>query len=292
MANSMTGFGRAVCNRDGRELTVELKSVNHRFLDVSVRLPRSISFVEDAIRKALTQKLSRGHVDVFVNYINNRSDARTVKVDKHLLLAYIKACNEAAEASSLHCDITLSTALRYPDVLTIAEADEDQPLLMSMAVEAASLAAEELIKMRQDEGQRLCTDIKKRGETLKVLVANIRERAPLVVTDYQARLNERLKELLSDAPVDEARLATEVALFADRASITEELVRLASHLDQMGKMLSTEEATGRKLDFLVQELNREINTIGSKASDLEIANLVIEGKAEIEKIREQVQNIE
>ncbi len=292
MANSMTGFGRAVSIQDGRELTVELKSVNHRFLDISIRLPRSVSFAEDAIRKALSEKLSRGHVDVFVNYKNGRSDARTVSVDKTLLLAYIEAGMEAAEAANLPCDVTLSAALRYPDVLTVAEAEEDQAALVRMAAEAAQKAAGELAKMREEEGQRLCADLSQRGESLKTLIARIAERAPLVVADYQARLSERIAELIGDVAVDEARLATEVALFADRASITEELVRLKSHLVQMEKMLSSKDATGRKLDFLVQEMNREINTIGSKASDLEIANLVIEGKAEIEKIREQVQNIE
>ncbi|MGI6150728.1 MAG: YicC/YloC family endoribonuclease [Christensenellales bacterium] len=292
MANSMTGFGRAVSSRDGRELTVELKSVNHRFLDISVRLPRSVSFVEDAIRKVLAEKLSRGHVDVFVNYKNTRSDARTVSVDKNLLLAYLRAGEEAAEATGLPWDMTLSTALRHPDVLTVTEAEEDQQSLVEMAAEAASAAADELVRMRQEEGGRLCADLSKRGESLKALIARIAERAPLVVADYQKRLHERIAELLGDASVDESRLAMEVALFADRASITEELVRLTSHLDQMEQMLSSKEATGRKLDFLVQEMNREINTIGSKASDLEIANLVIAGKAEIEKIREQVQNIE
>ncbi|MGI6192647.1 MAG: YicC/YloC family endoribonuclease [Christensenellales bacterium] len=292
MANSMTGFGRAVANQDGREFTVELKSVNHRFLDISVRLPRSVSFVEDAIRKVLTEKLSRGHVDVYVNYKNTRSDARTVSVDKNLLLAYLKAGEEASEASGLPCDVTLSAALRYPDVLTVTEAEEDQQLLAQMAAEAARAAADELIRMRQQEGARLCADLLQRGETLKGIVADISERAPLVVSDYQTRLHERIAELLNGAAVDESRLAMEVAMFADRASITEELVRLKSHLEQMEAMLSSKDATGRKLDFLVQEMNREINTIGSKASDLEIANLVIAGKAEIEKIREQVQNIE
>jgi len=288
----MTGFGRATANRDGREFTVELKSVNHRFLDISVRLPRSVSFVEDAIRKVLSEKLTRGHVDVFVNYKNTRSDARTVSVDKNLLLAYLAAGEAAAAFTGLPCDVTLSTALKYPDVLTVTEAEEDAELLAQMAAEAAAIAADELVRMRQAEGARLCEDLLQRGEVLKGIVERITERAPLVVRDYQTRLRERIAELLNGAAVDESRLAMEVALFADRASITEELVRLKSHLSQMEAMLSSREATGRKLDFLVQEMNREINTIGSKASDLEIANLVIAGKAEIEKIREQVQNIE
>lgn len=292
MANSMTGFGRAVSATEGRELTVELKSVNHRFLDISVRLPRSVSFIEDAIRSALSKKLSRGHVDVFVNYRNTRSDARTVCVDKTLLLAYIEAGCQAAEVTHLPCDVTLAAALRYPDVLTVVEAEEDQAALIALAAEATEKAADELVKMRAAEGERLCADLIKRGKSLRVLVSGITERAPLVVTEYQTKLKERITELLPGAPADEARLATEVALFADRASITEELVRLDSHLVQMEEMLSSKEATGRKLDFLVQEMNREMNTIGSKASDLTIANQVIDGKAEIEKIREQVQNIE
>ena len=235
MVSSMTGFGRGRAAQDGREMTVELKSVNHRYLDLSFRMPRHISFAEDTLRTALNDSLSRGHVDVYVNYRNTRSDAKEVRIDTALLGAYLKSVKAAAAELREENDMTLSNALRLPDVTDIVEADEDDEAVKALTKEAVDKAIVE---------------------------------------------------------VDAQRLATEVALFADKASIDEELVRLKSHTAQARELLSQSEAAGRRLDFVVQEMNREFNTIGSKANDAEIARLVILGKAELEKIREQVQNIE
>lgn len=293
MAASMTGFGRATVERDGRELTIELKSVNHRYLDIGMRLPRTLSFLEDTVRGVLSAKLARGHVDVFANYKNTRSDSKTVMVDEPLLRAYLNAVGQASQSTGILNDVTLSSALRFPDVLTVAEAEEDRDALCALCMEAAAFAADELAAMRAAEGEKLARDMNARADALLALVERIEERAPGVVVDYRDKLQARIAELLTGgAQVDDGRLAAEVAFFADKANITEELVRLRSHIAQFHRMLASSEAAGRKLDFIVQEMNREMNTIGSKAADLEILNAVIEGKGEIEKIREQVQNIE
>ncbi len=292
MVSSMTGFGRGKATKDGREMTVELKSVNHRYLDLSFRMPRHISFAEETIRSALNNILSRGHVDVYVNYSNTRSDARTVKIDTGLLSAYLNSVKEAANELGIENDMTLSLALRLPDVTSIAEADEDDAAVKALAEEAVRNAANELINARRGEGERLAADLEARLDTVEELRNKIAERAPTVVEEYRVKLNERIENMLGSVEVDAQRLATEVAIFADKASIDEELVRLKSHIAQTRELLESSEATGRRLDFVVQEMNREFNTIGSKANDAEIARLVILGKAELEKIREQVQNIE
>lgn len=292
MVSSMTGFGRGKATKDGREMTVELKSVNHRYLDLSFRMPRHISFAEETLRSALSDTLSRGHVDVYVNYSNTRSDARTVKIDTGLLSAYLSSVNEAAKEFKVENDMTLSLALRLPDVTSIAEADEDDAAVKALAEEAVRNAMNELINARRGEGERLANDLGIRLNTVEELRDRIAERAPTVVEEYRVKLSERIESMLGSVDVDAQRLATEVAIFADKASIDEELVRLKSHITQASELLAGSEAAGRRLDFVVQEMNREFNTIGSKANDAEIARLVILGKAELEKIREQVQNIE
>lgn len=292
MVSSMTGFGRGKAIKDGREMTVELKSVNHRYLDLSFRMPRHISFAEETLRSALSDTLSRGHVDVYVNYSNTRSDARTVKIDTGLLSAYLSSVNEAAKELKVENDMTLSLALRLPDVTSIAEADEDDAAVKALAEEAVRNAMNELINARRGEGERLANDLGIRLNTVEELRDRIAERAPTVVEEYRVKLSERIESMLGSVDVDAQRLATEVAIFADKASIDEELVRLKSHITQASELLACSEAAGRRLDFVVQEMNREFNTIGSKANDAEIARLVILGKAELEKIREQVQNIE
>ncbi len=292
MISSMTGYGRGSASIDGREMTVELKSVNHRYLDLGMRLPRHIGFLEDVFRTELSAKLSRGHVDLFVSYRNVRNDARTIVIDESLLSQYLLAARAAGERLGLQDDLTLSNALRLPDVSDIVEADEDREAVASLAKEATALAIAELKSMRAAEGQRLYHDFMQRADTVLALTEQISERAPLVVQEYRQKLDERIAQLLNDTEVDRARLATEVALFADRASIDEEIVRLRSHVTQMRQSLLSDEPSGRKLDFIVQEMNREFNTIGSKANDAQLVNAVIAGKGEIEKIREQVQNIE
>lgn len=293
MVSSMTGFGRGRVAQDGREMTVELKSVNHRYLDLSFRMPRHISFAEDTLRTALNDSLSRGHVDVYVNYRNTRSDAKEVRIDTALLGAYLKSVKAAAAELREENDMTLSNALRLPDVTDIVEADEDDEAVKALTKEAVDKAIAELITARRGEGERLANDLTERLATVDELRGKIETRAPMVVEEYRVKLNERIEAMLGGTvEVDAQRLATEVALFADKASIDEELVRLKSHTAQARELLSQSEAAGRRLDFVVQEMNREFNTIGSKANDAEIARLVILGKAELEKIREQVQNIE
>lgn len=289
---SMTGYGRGTASLDGRELTIELKSVNNRFLDVSMKLPRQLSFLEDGLRKLLNDSLSRGHVDVFVNYRNLRSDAKTVRVDEALLKAYLASARESAKALDLADDLTLSRALTLPDVTVILPADEDQQALAELSKTVMTDAIDGLKAMRLKEGERLKLDLSARMDTMVGYAAAIEKRSPAVAEEYRQKLTARIEELLGETEVDRARLATEVAIFADRAAIDEEIVRLNTHLVHFRELLEADEPVGRKMDFLVQEMNRECNTIGSKANDAELTSLVLLCKAEIEKLREQIQNIE
>ena len=288
----MTGYGRGAASLDGRELTIELKSVNNRFLDIGMKLPRQLSFLEDGLRKLLNDSLSRGHVDVFINYRNLRSDAKTVRVDEALLKAYLTSARESAKALDLTDDLTLAKALTLPDVTTILPADEDQQALMELSKQVMAEAIRNLKAMRHKEGERLKLDLSSRMDTMSGYADVIEKRAPAVVEEYRTRLTARIEELLGETEVDRTRLATEVAIFADRAAIDEEIVRLNTHLVHFRELLETDEPVGRKMDFLVQEMNRECNTIGSKANDAELTSIVLLCKAEIEKLREQIQNIE
>lgn len=288
---SMTGYGRCQIEADGREMTVEVKSVNHRFLDISFRLPRTLSFLDDAVRKGVNAKLARGHVDVFVNYANHRQDAREVRVDTGLALAYKKALGELADAVSCENTVSLSEYMRLPDVLSVEERAEDQDVVRELFCKALDGALDMLIAMRAQEGESMKRDILDKAARIEAIRNRVAERAPLVVTEYRDKLHQRIAQL-TEGEIDESRLITEVAIFADRAAIDEELVRLVSHIKQIRATVEMKEPVGRKLDFLVQELNREVNTIGSKASDTTIAQCVVDAKGEIEKLREQVQNIE
>ena len=288
----MTGFGHAVVSKDGRELSIELKSVNHRFLDLALRMPRSLAFLEDTVRNTLGTMLARGHVDIFANYRNTRNDSKKVEINMPMLSAYMTAARQAAEELGIENDLTLSRALRLTDIVSVTEADDDRPALAELMKDALTRAANELIEMRMREGERLSSDMKTRLGVIADIREKISERAPLVVEEQRKKLNERIESLLSETEIDRARLATEIALFADKVSIDEELVRLSSHIAAAGELLENSGSVGRKLDFIVQEMNREFNTIGSKANDKTIASLVIDGKAELEKMREQVQNFE
>ena len=290
--HSMTGYGRMSVERDGRQLTVELKSVNHRFLDLSFRMPRSFNFLEDSARKLIGEYLSRGHVDLFATYRNTREDSRRVEVDQALLDAYMTALDGVAETTKLEDDRTLSLATRLPDVLTVAEAEEDQDALRDLMHEALTGALEQMRAMREKEGEALKNDISSRIDMLEKMTEEIEKRYPETVAEYQQRLKARVEELLGGAQMDEQRLMQEVAIMADRSAIAEETVRLHSHFEQVRGFMRAAEPVGRKLDFIVQELNREVNTISSKSQDVPITRLVVEAKAEIEKIREQVQNVE
>ena len=289
---SMTGYGKGIASADGRELTVELKSVNHRFLDVSMRLPRVLSCIEDPLRTAIAKRISRGHVDVFVNYRNTRSDAKTVRIDTALLSAYVKSARSIDPSLSLPDDLTLSSVLRLPDVTEIVPSDENSDALIALCGTAADAALDALIEMRRNEGERLRSALSDGVAQMDVYREQILARAPFVAESYRQKLNERIETVLGDAEIDRARLATEVALFADRCCIDEELVRLKSHIAQFRTYLQSSEPVGRNMDFIVQEMNRECNTIGSKANDSVLTNAVLGCKAEIEKLREQIQNVE
>ena len=288
---SMTGYGRCHIEEDGREMTVEVKSVNHRFLDISYRLSRTLSFLDDAVRKGVGARLARGHVDVFVSYANHRQDAKEVRVDTALAVAYQKAVAELSAALGREADLPLTDYTRLPDVLTVQEKEEDQQTVRELFERALDGALDGLVAMREQEGDRMRADILEKISNIESLRDGVAERAPLVVEECRDKLHQRIAAL-TDGEIDEARLITEVAIFADRAAIDEELVRLRSHAAAIRETVELLEPVGRKLDFLVQELNREVNTIGSKASDTAIAQAVVKAKGEIEKLREQVQNIE
>lgn len=288
----MTGYGRCDLERDGRAITLEMKSVNHRFLDLSFRMPRTFAYLEDALRALIGRELSRGHVDVFINYRNLRKDAKTVLVDEGLLQGYMQAIEKVEGLSGLPSGLNALQLARLPDVLSVAEQAEDLDALKSLTLEAAQAALAQLKAMRQAEGQRMGADIALHLEEVRSIVQGVSQRAPMVVQEYRQRLTERLAELLENAPVDEGRITQEVAIYTDRVAVDEEIARLGSHLSSMEEAMTSAQSMGRRLDFIVQEMNREANTIGSKASDAPLIQLVVSLKSEIEKIREQVQNIE
>jgi uncharacterized protein (TIGR00255 family) len=289
---SMTGFGRGYVERGGRKLLLELKSVNHRFLDISMRLPKSLGSMEEKLKRKLQEKLSRGHVDVYLKYQNEAEGSKAVNVDEPLLKAYLSSLKSVRKRFDLKDDVTLSTVLRMPDVIAAEGAEEDEDLLKEILFEAAGLALAEMEKMRQSEGERLKADLMEKLEGMAREMAVIEQRAPEIVRDYTEKLKARIVELMEASQPDEQRFATEVALMADRSSIDEEIVRFNSHMKHFADTLSAGGAVGRKLDFIVQEMNREINTICSKGADLALINSGIALKGEIEKLREQVQNLE
>lgn len=287
---SMTGYGRAMRAEDGRELTVELKSVNHRFLDLSFRMPRGLMFLEDDVRKLISRRVSRGHVDVFMTYRNLRSDARTVTVDRALFDAYSRALDELS-GSGLRDDRSLMAVARMNDVLIVTEAEEDQEALRRLTADTVNDALDALLQMRTREGVEMKRDLVNRIDHIEEMTGEIEARYPETVQEYKARLRVSIEEMIGQG-VDEARLLTEVAIMADRSAIAEETVRLRAHIAQLRECMEKDEPVGRRIDFLVQELNREVNTISSKSQDVPITRCVVSLKAEIEKLREQLQNIE
>ena len=287
---SMTGYGRRQIARDGREMTVEVKTVNHRFLDVALRMPRHLGFAEDQVRRQLAESLSRGHADVSVQYRNTRPDARRVVCDPALAAAYRDAMAVLSAATGAENSVPLSQYALLPDVLTVTENEEDQAAVGALLADALALALQDVQVLRAREGEALKSDLTAHLQLLEKLRLQIAERAPGVVEDYRQRLLQRIQELGVVAP-DESRVVQEVAIFADRAAIDEELSRLDSHIRQAYRLME-ESPCGSKLNFLVQEMNREVNTIGSKALDSQIAKLVVDAKSEIEKLREQIQNVE
>ena len=288
----MTGYGRAVETVNGREFTVELRSVNNRYLDCSVRLPRMLSFAEDAVKQAVKASVSRGKVDVFITVRSEAGDEVQVTLNKSVLQSYLAAMHQMVDEFGVADDISVSAVSRLPEVFVIEKPQVDEEQLMADLMGVVTKALEGYDAMRRTEGEALDRDLRSRGETILSLVSQVEEGNGKTVTDYRARLEAKLREVLANTAIDESRILTEAAIFADKVAVDEETVRLRSHLKQMNTMLSSGGAVGRKLDFLLQEMNREANTIGSKCTDVALARIVVDIKAELEKIREQTQNIE
>lgn len=291
MLKSMTGFGHCEYSENGITFTIEIKTVNHRYFDTYLRMPKQLSGFEERVRSRLASKIGRGKVDVYITYENQSDDAMEVLLDERLARAYSTALKKIAESLSLRDDISVSSLARFPEILKVEKKDQDDVIgvILDKAVDQAIAV---LIDMREREGERLKESMLANLAVLENWLALIREKAPEVVKDYREKLEARINEMVDIQKVDPSRLAMEVALFADRCNIDEEIVRLASHIIQMRHMLNEGSPVGKKADFLIQEMNREVNTIGSKASDLEITRSVVEMKSEIEKLREQIQNIE
>ena len=275
---------------NGREFTVEIRSVNNRYLDCSVRLPRILSFGEDAVKQAVKQSVSRGKVDVFITVRSEAGDEVQVSINKTVLEGYLSAMRQMVEAFGVADDISVSTVSRLPDVFLVEKPQVDEEQLLADLMAVVGKALQNYDAMRSAEGEALDRDLRSRGETILGLVAQVEAGNSQTVIDYRARLEAKLREVLENTAIDESRILTEAAIFADKVAV--ETVRLRSHLKQMNTMLSSGGAVGRKLDFLLQEMNREANTIGSKCTDVNLARIVVDIKAELEKIREQTQNIE
>ena len=288
----MTGYGRAVETLNGREFTVELRSVNNRYLDCSVRLPRMLSFAEDAVKQAVKGSISRGKVDVFVTVRSEAGDEVQVSLNKAVLQGYLTAMRLMVDEYQVRDDISVASLSRMPEVFTLEKPQVDEEQLQEDLMAVVNKALEGYDAMRQAEGEALDRDLRSRGQTILELVSQVEAGSGKTVSDYRARLEAKIKEVLANTNIDESRILTEAAIFADKVAVDEETVRLRSHLKQMNTMLTTGGAVGRKLDFLLQEMNREANTIGSKCTDVNLARIVVDIKAELEKIREQTQNIE
>ena len=288
----MTGYGRAVETAGGRQFTVELRSVNNRYLDCSVKAPRILSFAEEAVKQAVKNSISRGKVDVFITIHSENGVDATVTLNTAVVEGYLAAMEQMAEKYPVKNDISVSLLSRMPEVFSVEKPEVDEEQLLSDLMGVVAKALDSFDAMRVAEGKALENDLRSRGATIEALVAQVEAGNAQTVVDYRHRLENKLKEVLSSTNIDEGRILTEAAIFADKVAVDEETVRLRSHLQQMYGMLTSGGAVGRKLDFLLQEMNREANTIGSKCTDVRLARIVVEIKAELEKIREQTQNIE
>ena len=292
MVKSMTGYGRAEETVNGREYTVELRSVNNRYLDCTVKLPRTLSFAEDAVKQAVKATISRGKVDVFISLRTEGAQDVQVTLNAPVVEGYLAAMRQMVDTYGVRDDISVSTLSQLPDVFTVEKPEVDEKALQADLMGVVDKALTQYDAMRSAEGKALENDLRGRGQTILELVSQVEAGSGQTVIDYRTRLENKLKEVLANTAIDESRILTEAAIFADKVAVDEETVRLRSHLDQMNHMLTAGGAIGRKLDFLLQEMNRESNTIGSKCSDVRLARIVVEIKAELEKIREQTQNIE
>ena len=292
MVKSMTGYGRARQTLHGRDITVEVRSVNNRYLDCTVKVPRTYIFAEDAVKSRVQKAVSRGKVDVFITIDATAADETVVAVNEPLARGYYEALTKIRDMFSLEGELTDAVLAKFPDVLTVTKAEEDLESVAGDICAVLDEALEAYNAMRAVEGVKLCEDIAGRVSTIETVVGKVEERSPQTVAAYREKLTARMQEVLQSTTIDESRILTEAAIFADKIAVDEETVRLRSHIAQLRAMLKSDQPVGRKLDFLIQEVNRECNTIGSKCNDLTIAQDVVNMKAEVEKIREQVQNIE
>ena len=288
----MTGYGRGEANLNGRPITVELRSVNNRYLDCTVKLPRIYVFAEDAVKSRVQSRISRGKVDVYITIGPSANGDVAISVNKPVADGYYAALKDLRDTYGLRDDISVSLLSRFQDVFLVETTQEDLEALSADICSVLDLALDDFDAMRTREGEKLCQDVRSRAATIEGLVSKVETRSPGIVADYRAKLVARMNEVLQNTQIDESRILTEAAIYADKVAVDEETVRLRSHLSQLDHMLGQGGAIGRKLDFLIQEFNREANTIGSKCSDIETAGYVVDIKAEIEKIREQIQNIE
>lgn len=292
MIRSMTGFGRAEATVGGKLITVELKSVNHRYFEFNCRTSRGYAFLEEKLKSYVSTRVSRGKIDMFVSIASVEDSDVEVVINHSLASAYTKAFKELNETYGVENDLTSSILARIPDVLTVHKVQEDENEIFDLVLPVAKEAVDKFVAMREVEGERLSADVMGRAKTILDIVSVIEARSPETVREYEKRLYDRISELLESTTVDQQRILTEAAIFADKVAVAEETVRLRSHFDQMELIMQSSEAVGRKLDFIMQEMNREANTIGSKVTDAELAHKVVDIKAELEKIREQIQNIE
>lgn len=292
MIKSMTGFGRCLETINGRDILVEIKSVNHRYYEFSARVPRAYGYLEEKLKSFLQGKIFRGKVDVSVSVYNVSSEDELIEVNRSVARGYIEAMRSANEELGLEDDLTLSRIMRMPDIFNVRKAQEDENVIWNDVKAVAEKALDNFISMRTAEGAKMKEDILSKLDYISELVGKVEERSPVVTENYRKRLFDKLTEILQDKKIEEQRILTEAAIFSEKTAVDEETVRLRSHINQCRQMLESNEAVGRKLDFLIQEFNREANTIGSKGQDIEITKIVVELKSEIEKIREQIQNIE
>ena len=293
MIRSMTGFGRGEAQAQQKKFLIEVKSLNHRYLDTNIKMPKILNYLEEKIRQRIKDAVKRGRVEVFISY--EKIGESDVKVTPDIALAkqYLDALREIGDNLSVADDISISSLVRFPDVLVIDKKEEDEDEIWKSLSESLEIALQKLIEMREAEGRQLKLDFLKRLDIIGGMIKDIEVRSPQLLQDYRQRLLDRMKELFEEGPsIDEGRILMEAAIFADKSSITEEIVRFHSHIKQFKIILEEDDSVGRKIDFLIQEMNREVNTIGSKANDLQVTNIVINLKSELEKLREQIQNIE
>ncbi len=291
MIKSMTGYGKANLEKNEREYQVEIKSVNHRYLDISVKMPRVLSYLEEMVKKEIATKVKRGKIDVFITFQNNSTEGKEIKINTEIAKIYIDELKKLAEQEKISANIEVTEISKLPDVLNIQNKQEDETIKEEL-LETVSQATENLVQMRLIEGKKMAEDLLVRIKSVQEKVKEISSLSTGLIEEYVVKLEGRIKEILKNQEVDSARLAQEVVIYADKCSVEEEVTRLKSHMLQFEKLLNSEEAIGKKLDFIIQEMNRETNTIGSKANNLEITNDVIDVKTELENIREQIQNIE